>query len=463
MIRQACIYGLAALTATVAARAEEFPLTFRTIPAKDVMAFPGGYGASGTMRSTKPAGLRREPKAISRLPLYGQCGEATGTTFLFRLDESKGDGKGYDQLIIDLNQNDDLTDDPVVQRAVLPEDGRTAMLPEQALYGPIKAPADRVIAGDRPVYFAQVYLFNSSLLRSSQAKRNLDAIFGQLRLKAGWYLDTTVTLNGLKQAVGVYDGNSNLRLGDVSRPQTFSSREEQTWYFRPADVYLVDANHSGAFESDIFQSESEPLGPILYLADTPYAVALAPDAKSLQVQPWTAPLAEVALGPRGDQVRSLTLAWEQTGGQWQLIRANVADGKVRVPPGNYRLYACELLGKASARDQVMASASQRALQEPVHFAASQPNALRCGAPLNIKVTAEKARAEALDLLQPSTGDSKLDSEFVLRINAEVQGSAGEVYSTYGKGEGFQARPPRPTFVIAGADGKKLADGNLEYG
>jgi hypothetical protein len=31
----------------------------------------------------------------------------------FRLDEPQGKGKGYDRLILDLNRNGDLTDDPV--------------------------------------------------------------------------------------------------------------------------------------------------------------------------------------------------------------------------------------------------------------------------------------------------------------------------------------------------------------
>jgi len=444
--------------------AEEFPLTFRTIPAKDVMAFPGGYGAFGMLQLDKPAGLTKEPKAVSRHPLYGQCREGpAGAAFLFRLDESKGDGKGYDRLIVDMNQNGDLTDDPVVQRAVLPAERKGASMPEQALFGPIQAPADKMIAGGRPIYFAQTYLYNIELLRRVQETRDLNATFGQLRLKAGWYLDTTVGFNGLKQKVGVYDGNSNVRLGDVSRPLTMTSRGETNWYFRPADILLVDAAGSGAFESDVFQSESGPFGPILYLADKPYEVALAPDDKSLRVQPWTAPLAEVALGPRGDQVCSVTLAWEQPDGQWQLVRAGVAEGKVRVPPGNYRLYACDLLGKAAPRDQVMAAATQRVPQAPVRFLAGQANALRCGAPLDIKVTAEKTKAGPLDLMRGAAGDSKLDSEFVLRINAEVQGAGGEGYSTYMKGEKFQARPPRPTFTIVDGDGKKLADGKLEYG
>ena len=152
---------------------------------------------------------------------------------------------------------------------------------------------------------------------------------GQLMLKAGWYLDTTVELNGVKQKVGVFDGDSNLRLGDLSQPQTFTSNGEKSWYFRPGDSLLVDTDGSGRFENNVFQSEVCPFGPILYLDGKAYKVALAPDCKSLRVEPWSEPLAEVTLQPHGDQVKNLTLAWEGPNGNWQLIRPAVVDGRAR--------------------------------------------------------------------------------------------------------------------------------------
>src|ERR1017187_2053943 len=171
MIRTAFVCGLAALVAGMAASAEDFPLTFRTIPAKDVMSFPGGYGLSGQLHLAKPAKLKREPEAASRHPLYGECGETpTAAGFLFRLDESKGDGKGYDRIIVDMNQNGDLTDDAPASLVSLPTDRK---LPPQAmrprLFGPIQAPAGKMIAGGRPIYFAQTYINNiSPMLTSGQ-------------------------------------------------------------------------------------------------------------------------------------------------------------------------------------------------------------------------------------------------------------------------------------------------------
>jgi hypothetical protein len=443
------------------ASGEDFPLTFRTIPAKDVMSFPGGSGNNGSLLLAKPTKLKKEPKAMSRHPLYGECRDTTtGAALVYRLDESKGDGKGYDQLIVDMNQNGDLTDDPVAQRAVLPSERQTVS-PDQLLFGPIQAPADKAIAGGRPIYFARVYIYNRQFLSSGQEARNM--FIGQLMLKAGWYLDTTVELNGRKQKVGVFDGDSNLRLGDVSQPQTFTSNDEKSWYFRPGDYLLVDTDGSGRFENNLFQSEACPFGPILYLDGKAYKVTLAPDCKSLRVEPWSEPLAEVALRPDGDQVKHLTLAWEGPNGKWQLIRPAVTGGKVMVPPGNYRLYACSLVGGSGSRDQVMVSGMQRIPQTPVSIATGQANTLDCGGPIQIKVTATKARAGTSGMLIEDSSNASANSEPTLRINANLAGSGGEIYSAFYKGDRFQSKPPKPTFSIVQAGGKTVASGNLEFG
>jgi hypothetical protein len=461
MNRPTFVCGLIAVAAVATASAEDFPLTFKVIPAKDVMAFPGGSGNNGSLQSGKPTKLKKEPKAMSRHPLYGECRDTTtGAALVYRLDESKGDGKGYDQLIVDMNQNGDLTDDPVTQRAVLSGE-RQAVSPDQLLFGPIQAPADKAVAGGRPIYFARVYIYNRQLLGSGQEAQNM--FIGRLMLKAGWYLDTTVELNGQKQKVGVYDGDSNLRLGDVSQPQTLTSNDEKSWYFRPGDYLLVDTDGSGRFENDLFQSEACPFGPILYLGGKAYKIALAPDCKSLRVEPWSEPLAEVALQPHGDQVKHLTLAWEGPNGKWQLIRPAVAAGKVMVPPGNYRLYACSLVGGSGSRDQVMVSGMQRIPQTPVSIAAGQANTLDCGGLLQIKVTATKARAGTSGMLIEDSSNASANSEPTLSINANLAGSGGEIYSTFLKGDHFQSKPPKPTFSIVQAGGKTVATGNLEFG
>jgi hypothetical protein len=467
MMRARYVGLLATLAAMATASAGDYPLNFRTIPAKDVMAFPGGSGASGTLLTGKPATLKKEPKAVSAHPIYGQCRAGRGgPTFVFRLDESKGDGKGYDRLIMDMNQNGDLTDDAVVQRVTLSTDRRVTT-PDMALWGPIEAPADKKIDGGRPVYYAQTYLYNTELLRRSPSSRSSSAtisFLGQLQLKAGWYLDTTVELNGRKQKVGVYDGNGNFRLGDAPQMVTYTNRESKSWSSSAGDSVLVDADGSGTFDNDLFQSESFAFGPIVYFGPQAYKLALAADCTSMHLEPWTEALADVALVPRGDQVRTVTLVWQRPSeSAWQLLIVGTKDGKIQVPPGKYQLYSCELLGNAGSRDQVMASGSLRTVQKPVQVAVGQANSLRCGAPLEIKVTAEKSKASATLLSGLLSRESKTDSDAELRINAAVFGAGGESYSSYRKGEKLRTEPTKPTFFVLDSRGRKVKDGNLEFG
>jgi len=461
--------GAMALVMAGTAVGEDFPLTLRTIPAKDVVSFPGNTGTYGLLKQSKPARLKKEPKAMSSKAFYAEGGDArTGLSFLARLDESKGDGKGYDRLILDLNQNNDLTDDPVVERVVLPTTGQSEAV-RQMLFGPIQAPADKAVAGGRPVYYGQVYLFQSLLrstllnLPATSSRTNQGVSSGQLMLRAGWYLDATVELDGVKRKVGVLDGDSNLKLGDVPQPSIVTSGGNRSWSFRRGDSLLVDDDGSGSFENNAIQSEAVAFGPIFYLGAKAYKLSLVSDCKSLRLEPWTETLAEVTVRPRGDQVQSLTLAWGLPDDQWQLIRPGVANGKVLVPPGDYRLYACSLVGKSGARDQVMVSGMQRIMQTPWTFSAGKANSLDCGAPLEIKVTATKTRTTSRVTLADNPGKQKAEPQPTVRISARVAGAGGETYSSYFKGEGFKSRPPKPTFTVADAKGKTLANGNLEYG
>jgi hypothetical protein len=457
------------MAAGLTATAEEFPLKFETIPAKDVLAFPGGSGTYGMLARVKPAKIKQEPKAASKHPLYGECRQVSssmvempwGPAFVFRLDESKGTGQGYDRLIVDMNQNGDLTDDAVVEAVSFP--GQPRGVPsgmEEALFGPILAPADKLIAGGRPIYYAHLYLFNRQMLESAPADQNL--FIGQIQFKAGWYLDTTVQMSGLKCKVGVFDGDSNLRLGDPWRPQTYRlAGEGESWFFQTGDSFLVDANGSGKFETDPFGSGFCPFGPVLYFGPTPYEASLAADNTGLRIEPWKGDLAEVELQPHGKQVRSLTLARERPNGRWELIQPGVAKGRIKVPPGNYRLYECTLLGAgALARDCLKLSANERTLKKPFSFAAGKPNTLACGPPLVVNVAAQKTNRSAPGSFFSLSSNV---SELFLSINSSVVGAEGEVYSTFLKGERFDAQPPRPTFSVLDAKGNRLAGGNLEYG
>ena len=137
MIRPAILCSLLAMAVIVTTSGEEFPPHIPNHSREGRNSFPGGTSTYGQLGLSKPGRLLKEPKAMSRHPLYGVSWHPSGPAFLFRLDESKGDGKGYDKLIVDMNQNGDLTNDPASQRVSLPTD-RRASLPDQMLFGPIQ-------------------------------------------------------------------------------------------------------------------------------------------------------------------------------------------------------------------------------------------------------------------------------------------------------------------------------------
>ena len=457
----ALLCGAASLVVANLVTAKDFSFEFKTLSADEVMNFPGGYGTYGRLQTKKPAELKKEPDAISKRPLYGQFGVATNeNVFLYRLDESKGNAMGYDRLVVDLNQNGDLTDDAVCKPADLPK-APSAMSSdyEQAVFGPIQMPANKKVGPWQPVVFAQMSLYNRKLL-SEDSERNL--FIGQLRVKSGWYLETLVNLPGVKQKVGLVDGDCNLRLGEPWKSMTYTNEDGVNWYFSPRDSYLVDADKSGRFENNPFGSEYTAVGPVIYLGPLPYRVALAADLKSINVEPWTGPLAELVLKPIGDQVQKLTLASENVPGQWGLMEVDVLKGKAKVPPGTYRFYGCQVEGRAAKLERIRASATKRIFKDTFTAEAGKSMSLTCGAPMEIRVAAAWQPNYVVENgvyreLPPSPTNR------VLRINASVVGTAGEGYHTYGIGKDFSKDPPKPVFTVKTPEGKQLLTGNLEYG
>jgi hypothetical protein len=450
------------------APAKDFPLEFKTLNAEEAMTLPGGSGVSGALRLDKPGAITKAPPAVSQHPLYGQLSFDRTNRLWFRIDESKGNGKGYDCLIVDMNQNGDLTDDPVALRADKPAPTVTVNF-EQAVFGPIAVPDAKKIGAWQPIYYAQMYAYN---LAASIKSDSWSSYLGQLRLRPGWYLETTVELEGVTQKVGIVDGNCNFRLGEASQPFIYENNGETNWYFGGGDSFLVDNDGSGIFKSSVGNDESSPFGPLLYLGAKPFKAVLAADDKSLALEPWSGPLAELALQPHGEQVSGIQVAWESAPGQWQLLQPGVKNGKAKVPPGGYRLIACTLkVNSTAGGETLILSAYKRTPEGTVRAEAGTSAPFKCGSPLEIKVASERDTRNGVSSMQAS--DPMLDylkggasSEKPLQqiIRAYVVGGGGETYGNFQlQGRGKLREPPKPIFTITNAKGKEVASGNMEFG
>jgi len=457
------VCGLVFLAIPVLVTAKDFPLEFKTLNVEEVKGYQWSYGAVQMIVAAKPAALRKEPKPVSAHPLYGEFKwPMDKASMLFRIDESKGDGKGYDQLILDLNQNGDLADDPVISPTADVKPWSTFRGQEVGLFGPIEPPASKWNGPGKPIYYGILDLRTnaiSKLGKGATATRN--DYLGNLRLRAGYCLETTLEFDGRKQKVALIDNDANLRLGDLCRPRITGDGQ---WYLLAAEGDRL------LLEKDGTNGRPQCFSQMLYLDTVPYKVALAADCGSLQVEPWPEPLAEVSLQPRGDQVRHLGLGWESLKDQWQFIEVGVARGKIKVPPGNYGLWAVSVSARTPPAGEVTASGGMNR-KNVFSVAAGQANTLRCGAPLEINVTTERqgrSPASSGEGFWASLGNwfgnlasSESDE---LRIQAEVVGAGGETYSSFAlTREHGLAQPAKPVFTIATADGKEVASGNLEYG
>ena len=441
--------------------ATDIPLVFKTLDAQQALSFPSGSSVYAMIQSGKPAGLVKEPPAISKTPLYGQISMGTGR-LLFRLDESKGNGQGYDRLIVDVNGNGDLTGNPAVSMVPPPGGSTVITSPQQMIFGPVQAPDNFKIGTNRPAFFARVYLFTVSGL-SVAGSPNITS--GEILLRPGWYLEATINLDGKQHKVDFVDSDCNFHLGDPERPtfyQNAPNGKETNWSFQGGDRILVDWDGSGGLQSTLSARQSCSLGPMLYLDAKPYNATLAADCQTLSLNPWTEPLAELALQPRGEQVNSLQVAWEKTPGDWVLLEPGVVNGKAKVPPGNYRFYSVNLMGKTESGDTLLMSGTQRVPGSVIKAVAGESAPLKCGAPLQISLTSTPATSTGIisGIIGSLTGQSA-DTQ---AIQASILGSGGETYSPPAL---FGAKEPRPmpaaTFTVLAANGKKVDSGTLEYG
>jgi hypothetical protein len=447
--------------------ATDYPLAFKALDAHQALSFPSGTTIYALIQPGKPAGIVKAPPAVSSFPLYGQIA-AGGDQLLFRLDESKGTGRGYDRLIVDVNRNGDLTDDPVVN--VVPPDNRNgAVVVNQMpmLFGPIQAPDNLMIGSNRPAFFAQVYVFNTGQVLANVAP-NFTA--GEIIVKTGWYLQATVEVDGRQHKVALVDANCNFHLGDldkavIARAAGAAADGSQTsWSFQGGDLFVVDWNGTSSLQNTLLGDQTSAFGPLLYFGAKPYKAALSADCKTLSLEPWPEPMAELALQPHGEFISTLRVGWEKTPGEWVLLQPGVENGKAKVPPGNYRLYSVGLKAKTSSGESLILSGAKRVVDGVIKAVAGESTPLICGAPLKIGLTATPSRAEAV------TAGSVLSSLFgqsgaAQTIQASILGSGGETYSTpyLLSAQGTARNPQSPAFTILTAEGKQADSGSLEYG
>jgi hypothetical protein len=442
---------------------QQFPLRVQDLSMGEAMASPGGYGAYGSVSAIKPAELKRLPTCKSKNPLFSSITrQAAGPAraeagMLFLLDESGGTGRGYDRLIVDLNGNRDLTDDPVWERS--PETVAQGGGPfERPRFGPVMMPESRRVGGWRPQFYVEAYLYNLEVLK--QGDGEMLRFVGQMRLRAGNRLVADVEVGGIKQRVGVMDTDVSFGMGNSASAVEVSRSPGRTgWYLMPADYLLRDWDGSGEFADTVEREEAEPFSSLVHFAGRPYDLKLADDLSWIRFDAVSAATGELEVGR---DVRRIMLGRQVADG-WEALSPAVVDGRLTLPTGEYRIATLLLESSDAKRIRLMSSDVPL---KAIEVAGGKMAKVEVGMPFRLELTAHTRSAQpgevpgVLGAIRGMFGGARGAEEMILQLGVNVLGRGGEVYSGFSAVSGGHLAPPR--FEIL-ADGKVVGSGDFEYG
>jgi len=430
--RMATLVGLAGLLAVEGGlRAEVVRLRYKR---------SGGYSAIGSVR---PASVRQqtsaqgvltgEPRYASSKPMYFEMSLGPRPTrYVLVIDESGGTGSGYDRLYVDANGNGDLRDDRPVQGSVR----------RRGTYAYGQFTGGQVLidygAGQRaPWQFSAYYRTYQS---SGRTRTYLSVI-------AAGYYEGLLSIGGRRLKAAVVDADSNGCFGDyyeVQKGATSSSGSFYVW----GDRIMLDLNGDGRYDvQPLGSAESLGCGRYLLLGGRCYEVAIAPSGQTLTLSRSQAPMG--ALLREGGGTFALGLLSEENG----MLTVRGEGKPLLVPADKYRLYWCAFEAKDARGVVWKATGTATTKAGSIEVPRGGVASAKFGPPLKVGVTARALPGGKPDAVSPGN---------TLRLNLEVKGQAGELYSAGSMTRGGKRLSPPGVRVVA-PDDRVVATGQFRYG
>ena len=316
--------GLAgrALAAAEAGKGEVFKL-------REVSVFEEGEQQSGFLRGQtgldrdKPfAEVRNYPAFVSKKPVYGSVRFAadygqtnSGMLFYFAMDESRGTGKGYDRLYMDLNRDLNLRNDPVVKPQQRPPDNaslRNSGIKQQVIFDLLSIDFDFGPAGTRPVQIMP--RLTVSVYDQEESKQ---VTFVRTRLYAG-----DIKLGG--ESYRAQLGNDHIIRGRLDLPGT-------ALVLTPKD----DGSRLGWWGGDRLMAAHKVRGRF-------FTFSASPTGEELTVRPYQGDLGTFEIGPAGRAITNLSVAGSLEAKELAVpVGGDLKDGSPRparrcqLPVGDY--------------------------------------------------------------------------------------------------------------------------------
>jgi hypothetical protein len=309
------------------AAAADFKLETRQLAVEEALALPTAQGLSARIVLAKPSIIHKEPPALSAVPLYGVLLCSTNERMGFRLEESTGTNNGFDRLIIDLNGNNDLTDDEVLSRLIFNPSTSSYPNNEHLVFGPFASPDRYSTAHWHPRAYAEILLAK----KTAGAGLAADAPRGLLRLRPAVVLETTVHFGGFSQRWALLDGNGDFRLGQSLQNSALLLRNPSLPTASVGDCLMVDRNGSGKYE--LAAGEISPLGSLVTINSAKLQLLIAPDHSVVSLTPLPQVLArQIQMAGSDIGLRSPPPSYASPNGLRTATRPAIGSSRANCPP-----------------------------------------------------------------------------------------------------------------------------------
>ena len=447
--------GLFALLLSVEAaenKPASYPLYFKTLDPVTAFYSPQGYCTVVILSETKPEEIIKEPEAPSK-KLYARLFSSERPVVLgdnfptpptmavwgqpimtMRLTE-KEEGEGYDTAIIDLNNNGDLTDDPVFR------DHKVAK--HRKFFGPFQLPLPEGTLATNSQIKPMMYL-ETGFLTAPRSYMNpktgkFTDFVGFAAVRSGWVLEGRIDHENTLQTIAFKDAYC-----DFTFSQSVSHREilNDDLYFEnakkvssieffPSDYVLRDYNNNGRYDCELPLNEAEAFGKYILLDGKLYQWSLSKDLTSYSLSPVTdsSSTGTFALPKTSDKRIQVALMTGYTppekkegpsfgDDKWQLITINAENIQSQLPVGSYLLSQFALRSRDTTNLIAHFPLDTFSSRESISFNISPEQTFKApwGEPLNL----------TLEVFYPQ----EEEFESTLQIYINLVGNNGETYSDF---------------------------------
>jgi hypothetical protein len=411
------------------------------------------YGGQGFYQDTEkvPPGDWKLPKLLSKTPRYGLL-TLGDRKHLFVMDQKEaGDTFFYTRAYLDVNANNDLTDDTPID-GVLQSDDPSFM---QVTFP--RVDLDIVVEGKTLPYSFDfnIYAFQeasqgvmdriANLFSKNKTKPPMNV---SMQIRVACAYTAKFEAAGRQYTVWLGDGDANGRFNDPIRPYEEAILDERTLYLLGDHLYVTDTDK-------IEYSDAFLLSDRLLLSDALFEVKVDVPGGKMTLTPITEGLGTLAFP---EAPYKLQVCSEDRKSGLMLFRPGK---KAIVPPGDYRLLSYVVKRTDKQGDQWRLNAAGTVDCPMVKVASGKDTELPFGEPFRPIATVSKWERDAI-VQGGRTG---------ARLNLEIVGAGKElVNDLVHTGEKTEIRlsenklrPKEPTYKIMKADGELVTSGQFEYG